>query len=73
MKIIISLIAVALVSSAVTFVAMSGKKAIDTDHKTEAKEEQASDVIAKLRRDNQMLKAREPKVEIIERSLPRTM
>ena len=69
MKVIISLIAVALVSSAVTFVAMSGKKAVDTDHKTEAKEDQGSDVIAKLRRDNQLLKAREPKVEIIEKKV----
>ena len=58
MKIIISFIAVALVSSAVTFVAMSGKKAVDTDRKTESNEEQFSDEIAKLRRDNQMLKAR---------------
>ena len=69
MKIIVSLIAAALIASAVTFVTMSGKKAVDTDRKTESNEEQFSDEIAKLRRDNQMLKARKQKVEIIEKKV----
>ena len=69
MKIIASLIAAALIASAVTFVAMSGKKAVDTDRKTESNEEQFSDEIAKLRRDNQLLKARKQKVEIIEKKV----
>ena len=69
MKIIVSLIAVALIASAVTFVTMSGKKAVDTDRKTESNEEQFSDEIAKLRRDNQMLKARKQQVEIIEKKV----
>jgi hypothetical protein len=69
MKIVSSLIAVALVSWAVTYFAMSGNKAVDADQKPEAKEETGSDEIIKLRRENQQLKAREPKVEIVEKKV----
>jgi hypothetical protein len=69
MKIVSSLIAVALVSWAVTYFAMSGNKAVDADQKPEAKEETDSDEIVKLRRENQQLKARKPKVEIVEKKV----
>ena len=69
MKIVSSLIAVALISWAVTYVAMSGNKAVDADQKPEAKEEQVSNEIFKLRRENQQLKARTPEVEIVEKKV----
>ena len=69
MKIITSLIAVSLVASAITYVAMSGKKAIDADRNTVAKKEQVTDEIAKLRRENQKLKVKASRVEIVEKEV----
>ena len=69
MKIITSLIAVSLVASAITYVAMSGKKAIDADRITVAKKEQVTDEIAKLRRENQKLKVKASRVEIVEKEV----
>ena len=69
MKIIPSLIAVSLVASAVTYFAGCGKTSAENNHNTEAKEEQVSDEIAALRRENQKLKARAPKVEIVEKKV----
>jgi len=69
MKIIPSLIAVSLVASAATYFAGCGKKSAENNHNTEAKEELVSDEIAALRRENQRLKARAPKVEIVEKKV----
>ena len=69
MKIIPSLIAVLLVASVATYFAGCGKKSAENNQKTEAKEEQVSDEIAALRRENQRLKARAPKVEIVEKKV----
>ena len=69
MKIVSSLIAVALVSWVVTYFAMSGNKAVDAGQKPEAKEETLSNEIVKLRRENQQLKARTPEVEIVEKKV----
>ncbi|MDP7010552.1 MAG: hypothetical protein QF685_04160 [Verrucomicrobiota bacterium] len=62
-------IALVLACGAISYLSGCGKKSVEVNRDTEANEEQVSDEIAKLLRENRRLKAVKSRVEIVEKKV----